>query len=183
MFKINDVVVIYRSYVHEEDLPYSSYRDGDVCIIRRVFEGGTDLWLGRNESENYEVLNERTGETINLPHYVWLKPYNELYEGSYVRKSESELAESRKQAFLEWIEREKQDIYESDLFSTKNGSIVASYIEDIKELEQGYDEGKYTNRYFNTEITKLIRDMEKYKDDMNNVQIDYYENLYNKYIG
>lgn len=29
----------------------------------------------------------------------------------------------------------------------------------------------------------MICAMEKYKNDMNNVQIDYYENLYNKYIG
>jgi hypothetical protein len=75
MLKVNDVAIIYRSYVHEEDIPFSSFRDGDICIILKIFEGGTESWSGRDVGTSYKVLNERTGETITLPDYVWLKPY------------------------------------------------------------------------------------------------------------
>ena len=37
MLKINDIVVIYRSYVNEEDIQFSSYRDNDVCIILDIY--------------------------------------------------------------------------------------------------------------------------------------------------
>lgn len=181
MLKINDIAVIYRSYVHEEDIPFSPYRDDDVCIILDVYEGGTESWSGRDVGTSYKVLNESSGEIIHLDDTVWLKPYEEMFDKPYKRKSEEELKKARKQRFMEWIEAEKQQLYESKL--NEGDIVIRCCIEDIQELEKGYNEGKYTNRYFNTEITKLIRGMEKYKNDMNNVQIDYYENLYNKYIG
>lgn len=180
MLKIDDVVVIYRSYVHEEDVAYSSYRDGDVCIIRRIFEGGTDPWSGRDESENYEVLNERTGETINLPHYVWLKPYNELHEEPYVRKSESELAEARKQAFKEWIELEKAEMEEREgLYGTDE--LCREYVEEIKELETGYEDEKYTEKYFKTKMKKLLYGFNSCSHKMSKGQIEFRDKLFDKY--
>ena len=178
MFKINDTVVIYRSYVHEEDIPFSSYRDGDVCIILDIYEGGTESWSGRDVGESYKVLNERTGETIYLD-TVWLKHYNELYDEPYVRKTESELKESRKKAFLEWIEAEKKELYEIELLG-KN-SCIRRCIEDIRELEQGYEDDKYTNKYFNSQMSKLIRGLNAWYEDMNETQINYRDELCKKY--
>ena len=115
MFKRNDVVIICKSYAHEEDV---SYRVGDVCIILDIYEGGKEIWSGRDVGESYRVLNKRTGETIylddtvRLKHYgkeVCLKHYSELYDKPYDK--ESELIESRKKAFLEWIDGKKKDSY------------------------------------------------------------------------
>ena len=178
MLKRNDVAVIYRSYVHEEDIPYSSYRDGDVCIILDIYEGGTESWSGRDVGESYKVLNERTGETIYLD-TVLLKPYSELYDKSYVRKSESELKESRKKAFLEWIEAEKKALYESELLG--NNSCIRSCIEDIMELEQGYENDKYTIKYFNSKMSKLLQELNTWFDDMNDTQQNYRNELCEKY--
>lgn len=178
MFKINDVAVIYRSYVHEEDIPFSPYRDGDVCIILDIYEGGTDPWSGRDEGESYKVFNERTGETIYLD-TVWLKPYSELYDEPYVRKTESELKESRRKAFLEWIEAEKKALYESELLG--ENPCIGSCIEDIMELEQGYENDKYTLKYFNSQMGKLLRVLNAWYDDMNDTQINYRDKIYEKY--
>mgnify|MGYP003298569984 CR=1 FL=1 len=110
MLKVNEIAVIYRSYVHEEDIPFSPYRDGDVCIILDVYEGGSESWSGRDVGPSYRVLNERSGETIYLDDTVWLKPYSELFDEPYKRKSEKELKEARKQAFMEWIAAEKAEM-------------------------------------------------------------------------
>ena len=179
MLKINDVAVIYRSYVHEEDIPYSSYRDGDVCIILDIYEGGTESWSGRDVGESYKVLNERTGETIHLNHTVWLKPYGELYDEPYVRKSESELKESRKKAFLEWIEAEKKALYESKLLGGE--SFVRICIEDIMELEKGYEDDKYTNIYFNSKMSKLLGKLNTWTGYLNDTQQNYKDELNEKY--
>lgn len=179
MLKINDVAVIYRSYVHEEDIPYSSYRDGDVCIILDIYEGGTESWSGRDVGESYKVLNERTGETIHLDDTVWLKPYSELYDEPYVRKSESELKESRKKAFLEWIEAEKQALYESELFG--GNSFVKICIEDIMELEKGLKDDKYTVKYFNSMMSKILRELNTLTRHLNDTQLKYKNELNEKY--
>ena len=178
MLKINDIAVIYRSYVHEDDIPFSSYRDGDVCVILDVFEGGTESWSGRDVGESYKVLNERSGETINLPHTVWLLPYSDLYSEPYVRKTEAELKEARKQSIMEWIEAEKQAMYEANLY--KSG-IISTYISEIKELESGLAEYKYTERYFKNKMKRLINQLNKYEDDMNEVQLGYKNELMKKY--
>lgn len=178
MFKINDVAVIYRSYVHEEDIPFSPYRDGDVCIILDIYEGGTDPWSGRDEDESYKVFNERTGETIYLD-TVWLKPYSELYDEPYVIKTESELKASRKKAFLEWIEAEKKALYESKLFGGE--SFVRICIEDIMELEKGLKDDKYTAKHFNSEISKLLRQLNNWSGYLNDTQEDYKDELNKKY--
>ena len=179
MLKINDVAVIYRSYIHEEDIPFSNYRDGDVCIILNIFEGGTESWSGRDVGKSYKVLNERSGETIYLDDTVWLKPYSELYDKPYVRKTESELKESRKKAFLEWIEAEKQALYESKLLGGR--SFVRICIEDIMELEKGLKDGKYTTKYFNSEINNLLRQLNSWTRYLNDTQENYKDELNKKY--
>ena len=179
MLKINDIVVIYRSYVNEEDIQFSSYRDNDVCIILDIYEGGTESWSGREVGTSYKVLNERTGETIHLDDTVWLKPYEEMFDKPYKRKSEKELKEARKQAFIEWIEAEKQQLYESRL---SEGDIdVRCCIKDIQELEKGYKDKKYTEKYFNTEIGKLINVLEKYSYKLNDEQTEFKNKFKNKY--
>lgn len=181
MLKINDIVVIYRSYVDEEDMHYSSFRDGDICIILKVFKGGTDPYSGRDEGENYKVLNERTGETINLPHYVWLKPYNELFEEPYKRKSESELKEARKKAFLEWIEAEKREIEESEgLYGTDE--MCRKFVEEIQELEKGFKEGKYTEKYFKIKMPKLIYGFNSCSHKMSKGQLEFRDMIWDKYF-
>lgn len=113
MFKRNDIVTICKSYTYGKDVPY---RVGDVCIILDIYEGGKEIWSGRNVGESYRVLNKRTGETIylddtvHLKHYgeeVCLKHYSELYDYD----KESDLIESRKKAFLEWIDGKKKGSY------------------------------------------------------------------------
>lgn len=179
MLKINDVAVIYRSYVHEENIPFSSYRDGDVCIILDVYEGGTESWSGRDVGESYKVLNERTGETIHLDSTVWLKPYSEMFNNSYKRKSEEELKESRKKAFMEWVEAEKQALYESKLLG--DDVLIKLCIEDIRELEKGFEEDKYTEKYFKSKMNKLLKEFNSHSNYMNEVQEEYKNNLLNKY--
>lgn len=179
MLKINDIAVIYRSYVKEEDIQFSSYRDGDICTILDIYEGGTESWSGREVGTSYKVLNERTGETIHLDDTVWLKPYEEMFDKPYKRKSEKELKDARKQAFMEWIEAEKQQLYESKL---SEGDIeVRCCIKDIQELEKGYKDEKYTEKYFNTEIGKLLNKLEKYSYKLNDEQIEFKNKFKNKY--
>lgn len=179
MLKINDIAVIYRSYVHEEDIQFSSYRDGDICTILDIYEGGTESWSGREVGTSYKVLNERTGETIHLDDTVWLKPYEEMFDKPYKRKSEKELKEARKQAFMEWIEAEKQQIYESKLI--EGDTVIVSCIKDIQELEKGYKDEKYTEKYFNTEMGKLINILEKYSYKLNDEQTEFKNEIENKY--
>jgi flagellar biosynthesis/type III secretory pathway protein FliH len=179
MLKINDIAVIYRSYVHEEDIPFSSYRDGDVCIILDVYEGGTESWSGRDVGPSYKVLNESSGETIHLDDTVWLKPYEEMFDKPYKRKSEEELKAARKQRFMEWVEAEKQQLYESKL--NEGDIVIRCCIEDIQELEKGYKDEKYTTKYFNTEMCNLVNKLEKYSYKLNEVQVEFKNELQNKY--
>lgn len=179
MLKINDIAVIYRSYVHEEDIPFSSYRDGDVCIILDVYEGGTESWSGRDVGTSYKVLNESSGETIHLDDTVWLKPYEEMFDKPYKRKSAEELKEARKQRFMEWIEAEKQQIYESELY--EDNGLVADYIKEIKELELGFEDEMYTEKYFKNKMKNLLYGLSNSTRYMNDVQLEYANELMKKY--
>ncbi len=172
MLKINDI-----AYIWDLDERVDGYhaKQGDICIIKQVHEGGTEVWSGRDVDENYTVLNERTGETITLSWSTTLK----LYDKPYKRKSEKELKEARKQAFMEWIEAEKQQLYESRL--SEGDIVIVSCIKDIQELEKGYKDEKYTEKYFNTEMSKLLNILEKYSYKLNDEQTEFKNKFKNKY--
>lgn len=172
MLKINDVAVIYRSYVKEEDIPFSSYRDGDVCIILDIYES-------RISGTSYEVLNERTGMVTRIDNTVWLKPYEEMFDKPYKRKSEKELNDAISQRNLELVRAEKQFIYELELMGADDD--VRYCIKDMLKLEKGYQNNKYTEKYFNTEMSKLINTLEKYSYKLTDEQIKFKNKLKNKY--
>ena len=179
MLKINDIAVIYRSF-QDENEPHFEYNDGDVCVILEVFEAGTDPYTGREEGENYKVLNERTGSVVYLPSYVMLKSYEEMYHKPYQRKSDKELQEARKQAWLEWIEYEKQQMDElQGLYGTTQ--LCSDYITEIKELEQGLEDEKYTEKYFKSRMKSLLCGFNSCYRDMNNRQLEYRNELWKKY--
>ena len=175
MFKVNDIV-----YIHDIDEREDGHHasNGDICIILKVFEGGTDPWTGVYEDENYQVLNESNGQTITLSWTTTLKKYDK----PYTRKSASELEKARKQYYRNWIEKEKQEMEEEA--SIYGGYwMCKEFVEEIQELENDYyNKNKYTKEYFNEKIVKLVYGFNSCSRNMNEKQLEYRDELWEKYI-
>ena len=173
MLKINDV-----AYISNLDERYDGHhaKEGDICIIVKVFEGGTDPWSGRDEGENYMVLNERTGETITLSWTTSLRLYNKPYK----RKTAEELKEARKQAFREWIEAEKRELEEMESLKGTD-EIVREITYDLINLENDYRKGNCTEEYFNRKMVSLVNCYNDYWHRMSKCQKEYNQYLNKTY--
>lgn len=175
MLKINDIAIITSVYEHEDG---HNAKEGDICIILDICEGGTEPWSGRDVDKSYKVLNESNGETMWLSWATSLRKYDK----PYTRKTAEELQQARKQYYLNLFREMLEEHKEGELLSTKYGTVIKSYIEEIRELEDGYRNDKYTKTYFYTKMEELVRGLSHEKYDMNDVQLEFLNDLENKYL-